>query len=115
MGNSNAGISDLADNIREYIETRIEIIKLETADSGASAVSSMVSWGVIIVIGFLSLLTLSVGASIGIGYMVDNFAIGFFIITGFYILVGLLLYAYRDKWLRKPLANTIIKNLYDNE
>jgi len=116
MGNSSGiSIHDLSENIREYIETRIDIIKLETADSGASAVSSMMSWFVILLIGFLVVLMLTVGTAVGIGYLADNFAIGFFIVTAFYLIVGGMLYFYREKWLRKPFINIIIKNLYDNE
>ena len=115
MGNSSISINDLSDNIREYIETRIDIIKLETADSGASAVSSMMSWSIILLIGFLFVFTLTIGIGIGIGYMADNFAVGFFIITAFYLIVGLLLYFNRTRWLRKPFINIIIKNIYDDE
>ena len=117
MGNSSDSfsINELSENIREYVETRIDLIKLETADSGASAVSSMMSWLVIGLIGFLVVLMATIGAAIGIGYMVENFALGFFIVTGFYLLVGLVLYANRNNWLRKPFINIIIKNLYDNE
>jgi uncharacterized RDD family membrane protein YckC len=116
MGNS-SGISfnNLTDNIREYIETRIDIIKLETADSGASAVSSMMSWFIIVLIAFLVVLTLTVGTAIGIGYLTENFAIGFFVVTGFYLLVGLLFYFNRNKWLRKPFINVVIKNLYSHD
>ena len=115
MGNSSIGINDLAENIKDYVETRIEIFKLETADSGASAVSSLVSWFIILIVGFIFLLMLTIGAAISIGKMVDNYAIGFFAVTGFYLLVILLLYFNRSNWLRKPLINTIIKNVYDNE
>ncbi|MDQ3051487.1 MAG: phage holin family protein [Bacteroidota bacterium] len=115
MGNSSMGINNLADNIKEYIETRIEIIKLETADSGASAVSSLMSWAIIVIVGFLFLFTLSIGSAIGIGYLTENFALGFFIVTGVYLLIGLVLYVNRSNWLRKPLINTIIKNIYDDE
>jgi len=117
MGNSSDSfsLSDLSENIREYIETRIDLIKLETADSGASAVSSMMSWLIIVLVGFLVILMVTIGAAIGLGYLVENFAVGFFIVTGFYLLVGLLLYYNRTKWLRKPFINIIIKNIYDDE
>lgn len=115
MGNSRTGINDLAENIREYVETRIEIMKLETADSGASAVSTMLSWSIIVVVGFIFLMMLTVGTAIGIGYLVENFAIGFFAVTAVYLLIGLLLYFNRTTWLRKPFNNSIIKNLYDDE
>lgn len=112
---SGISLNKLTDNIREYIETRIDIIKLETAESGASAVSSMMSWLIILLVGFLVVLMLTVGMAIGIGYITDNFAVGFFIVTAFYIVVGLLMYNFREKWLRKPFTNVIVKNIYDNE
>ncbi len=115
MGNSRVGLNDLAENIREYVETRIEIIKLETADSGASAVSSMLSWVIIAVIGVIFLMMLTIGTALGIGYLVENFAIGFFAVTGVYLIIGLVLYFNRTVWLRKPFINTIIKNIYENE
>ena len=75
----------------------------------------MMSWFIILLIGFLVILMLTVGAAIGIGYLTENFAVGFFVVTGIYLVIGSLLYIYRNKWLRKPFLNIIIKNLYDNE
>jgi uncharacterized membrane protein YqjE len=116
MENSgSASIHNITGKIRDYIETRIDIVKLETVESGASAVSSMMSWLIILLVGFLIVLTLTVGLAIGIGYLMENFAIGFFIVTAVYLVAGIIVYSYREKWLRKPFSNVIIKNIYDNE
>ena len=112
---SGTSLHKLTDNIREYLETRIDIVKIEAAESGASAVSSMLSWLIILLVGFLVVLMLTVGTAIGIGYMIENYAAGFFIVTAFYLLIGLLLYGYREKWLRKPFSNVIVKNIYNHE
>jgi hypothetical protein len=55
METTKSRINDLAGNIQEYIETRIDIVKLDAVDTGASAASSMVSWALISVIAFITL------------------------------------------------------------
>ena len=72
-------ISDLTGNIREYIETRIDIAKLDAADTVATAASSMASWLAISIAGLFTLLLVTIGGAIAIGYILENFAFGFFI------------------------------------
>jgi len=115
METTKTRISDLTGHIRDYIETRIDIVKLEAVDTGASAASSMVSWAVISILSLITLVLITIGGAIGIGYYMDNFAAGFFIVAGFYLLVALVIYFNRNNWLRKPIVNSIIKNIYEDD
>jgi hypothetical protein len=36
---------------------------------------------------------------------------GFFIVSGFYILVALLLYAFRSTWLKKPIQDKLVRKM----
>jgi hypothetical protein len=112
MGETKTRINNLSGNIRDYIETRIDIIKLEAADTGSSAVSSLASFLLIGIIGLVMLIILSVGLSIGIGYLLENQAAGFLIMAGVYLVTMIILYSNRENWIRKPLINSIIKNIY---
>jgi hypothetical protein len=114
METTETRISDLTGNIREYIETRIDMVKLDAADTVATAASSMASWVAIAIASLFTLLLVTVGGAIGIGYLLDNYAVGFFILAGVYLLIALLVYVYRENWIRKPLINTIVKNIFDN-
>lgn len=107
--------SDLIGNAVDYIETRIQIAKLDAADAGASAASSIFTWIILIIIGAIMLLFFSIGAALGIGYLFENTALGFVITGGVYLLVILMLYNYRKDWLRKPIGNKIIESIYDND
>lgn len=115
METTKTRINDLTGNIREYIETRIDIVKLDAADAGATAASSMASWLVISIFGLLTLFLITIGGAIGIGYLLNNFALGFFILAGFYLLVSAVIYVNRENWIRKPIVNSIVKNIYDND
>jgi hypothetical protein len=107
-------IGDLTGNIREYIETRIDMVKLDAADTVATAASSMASWMAITIAALITLIMVTIGGAIGIGYLLDNLAAGFFILAGAYLLFALLIYFFRDNWIRKPLINSIVKNIFDN-
>jgi hypothetical protein len=36
---------------------------------------------------------------------------GFFVLGGFYILVGVIFQAFKNKWVEEPVSNAIIKKL----
>lgn len=115
MESPQARINDLTGHIREYIETQIAIVKLDAADATASAASSMVSWIAITILGLFTLVLISIGGAIGLGYILESYAAGFFIVAAFYLLVTIILYFNRHNWIRIPLVNVIIKNIYNND
>lgn len=115
MEKSKTHFSDLLGNAVEYLETRIQIAKLDAADAGASAASSIFTWIVLIFVGAIMLLFFSIGAALGIGYLLDNHALGFVITGGVYLIIIVMLYNYRKDWLRKPIGNKIIESIYDND
>ena len=115
METAHERISDLTGNIREYIETRIDIAKLDAADTIATSTSSMAAWLVIGIAFLFCLFLVSTGAAIGVGYMMDNFVAGFFVVAGVYLVIALVLIACRDSWIRKPLINSIVKNIFTND
>lgn len=108
-------IDELSGHIREYIETRIDIVKLDAADTTASAASSMVSWIAVLLVSLLVIMLLTIGGAIAIGMLIDNMAGGFFVMAGAYSIIILILYLFRESWIRKPVLNAIIKNIYDDE
>ncbi|HMT27852.1 MAG TPA: phage holin family protein [Bacteroidia bacterium] len=115
METTKSRINELSGNIREYIETRIDILKLDAADTTASAASTMVSWVAVLIVALLVLLLITLGGAIAIGTLIQNMAGGFFIMAGAYCLIILIIYFNRENWIRKPVLNAIIKNIYDND
>ncbi|MBK6640782.1 MAG: phage holin family protein [Bacteroidia bacterium] len=108
-------LSELLGNAVDYLETRIQIAKLDAADAGASAASSMLTWIILVFASAIMLLFFSIGAALGIGYLLDNHALGFVITGGVYFIAVAMLYSYRKDWLRKPIGNKIIESIYDND
>ena len=111
--NQSSPVESLIDRVKSYVETRIDLLRLKAIDKSSSFLSLVVSLIVVILVGFISLIMLSVGIALLLGDCLGKSYYGFFIVAGFYIIAGLVLYSLRDKWLKTPIANSMIKNLME--
>jgi uncharacterized membrane protein len=94
-----------------YAETKLEIAKLNTAGKTAETISSILSAVAFVSLSAMAIGILSIGVAIWIGALKKQMQYGFFIVGGFYALVALLVYVFRKKLIKKPLANLIIDRL----
>jgi hypothetical protein len=101
-------IESLISKASELAETKAELWKLKTVGKVSETVSSLLSKIAIVILGGIALLILSLGAAFWIGEELDNIYYGFFIVGGFYALAGLLVYAFRNSLIKKPVSNLII-------
>jgi hypothetical protein len=54
---------------------------------------------------------LNIGLGLYLGSMLGKSYYGFFVLTGFYLIIGTLFYLFRNKWIREPISNVIIKKI----
>ena len=109
MKTASEHIENLISATGEYVETKTQLIKYQAIDKISDAVSSVVSSLAVIIAGVFFFLIVNIGLSILIGQSLGQVYYGFFIVAGFYALIGILLYAFRKKWLKKPVANLLIQ------
>lgn len=115
MEGSTGKVQQLISNLKEYAETRLDIMVLNMQDKVADILSSIAS---IIVVGLLSLFIVffsSVGVAWWIGDVFHNPSIGFFSIAGFYLLLAIVIYVNRDNWIKLPIINGLLKKININE
>ncbi len=113
MENQSTPVESLIDRVKSYVETRIDLLKLKAIDKSSSFLSLLISMVVVILISFISIMLLSVGIALLLGDLLGKVYYGFFIVAGFYLITGIALYIYRDKWLKAPIANSMIKKLME--
>ena len=102
-------IESLFANAGEYLENKTELWKLKMIDKTSEAISSVVEKLVVIFIGIIFFLLFNIALALLIGYWLGNSFYGFFILAGFYGIVGLVIHLSRDKFIRTPITNSIIK------
>jgi hypothetical protein len=104
-------ISALLTDTGKYIEAKTELWKLKAADKTTEVAASLASQLVLMCIVFMVLILLSIALSILIGKWLGEIYYGFFIIAGFYALIGLIIYSSRSKIIKTPLYNLIINKI----
>lgn len=111
MEDSKYDIDILLSDAGDYIETRASLWKLKTVDTLSDSVSEIASGlGIISIVG-LFVLIMSIGIALLIGDWLGKNFYGFFIIGGLYGIAGLVCYAFRDRWLKEPVGNMLVRKL----
>lgn len=104
-------IATLFEHAEDYGKTRLKLFKLNAIDKSADVVSSLVSRVAVLIMVALSIIIISIGASIWIGKKLGDSFYGFLIIGGFYAFVALLLHVFRHQWIKYPISNSIIRQM----
>ncbi len=104
-------IEQLYHKAKNYSETSIELYKLEAIDTTADVVSSIAGKAILVLVLAIFSLFLNVGISLYLGKLVGDYYLGFLIVSSFYLILGVLLYAFNKKWVMNPISNLIIEKL----
>lgn len=102
-------------DMKEYAETRFDIAVLNVQDKVAEVLSSMASAIVAVVFLVFIIFFISVGAAWWIGQALENPAAGFFCIAGFYLLVAIVVLMNKEKWIKLPIINALLKKINIHE
>ncbi len=102
-------------NLGKYLETRLDLFYLNASDKASDIISSIAAVCLIAVSMIFVLLFLSIGAAIWIGHSFGETSIGFLIIGLFYLLVAIILFAFRSTFIKMPVINKLLGALYSDE
>lgn len=102
----------LISKLKEYAQIRKDLALMMIADKASHSIASIVSGGILV---FLALLIFFFG-SMALGFylseVIGNTYAGFLIITGFYLLLAILVFVLKEKHIEKPLINKVIKKVF---
>ena len=102
---------ELINKADAYAKTSVELIKLKTVDKVADGTSSFVAWSAVIIALILFFTILNFGVALWLGALLEKIYMGFFIVAGFYAFVAIILFLFRNKWIKKPMNDSMINNM----
>lgn len=108
-------LHDITDNIKEYVETRYELLSLKSADKVSKIGSSL---GMALVIALLSvffLMFLSIAGGIYLSILLDSFILGFLSLAGFYFILIIIFYIIRKNAIINPIRNLLIREMFEDK
>lgn len=92
-------VDSLISNLTGYVETRVEILKIEAKEEISKQASNAIVYGIMVFLFAVVLLFFSVAIALTIGERLGNFA-GFSIVAGVYLIGGVVVMVNREKLIR---------------
>ena len=111
MENQGNAFEGLFNKTTEYLETRVDLMRLKATAKTSELISSLVSRIVIVCIACMVLILISIGFAIWLGTVLNKMYLGFFGVGVFYMLVILVLFLGKNHLMKTPIKDSMIKNL----
>jgi hypothetical protein len=108
-------IEKLVSTVKDYAEERMNLIMLNVQEKTAKAIAGTSSVLLLIVLGVFTLAFLSTALAWFIGQQLGQLYLGFLIVGGVYLLVAILIWINRVKWIGLPVMNAFLKNIADDD
>ncbi len=112
MEDPKSKIEDLLDHVKDYFNTSAELIELKSTQKMATILSSAFSNLIILLFILLFFLFANLAFAYYISTLTGKIYLGFLVVAGGYLFIGIILWAGKDKFLTKPILNGIIKQIF---
>jgi hypothetical protein len=104
-------IDSLLSDAGDFIETRTTLWKYKGIESLADVSGELVAGLALIVFVSFVVILFSIGLALLLGDWIGKSYYGFFIVGGAYSFAALIVYARREKWLKDPFSNMLIRKI----
>ena len=113
MENKTTNVEELFYKLKDYADTRIDLFKLKAISKVSGVLSSVISGVVLVLLFFMVLICITIGFALLIGNALGQIWLGFLIMAGIYIVIGLIMFMSRAKFIKTPISNKFIKEFVD--
>ncbi|RZL33554.1 MAG: phage holin family protein [Pedobacter sp.] len=111
--NKEKDIEDLYQDAKEYIDTRIEYTRLSLVEKGAKIIADLIT-NTTVVIGFvLAFLFASFTLALYLSDVLGSYTKGFGCVAGIYLLLSIIVFLTKDKYIEKVLVNLFIRKYFE--
>jgi hypothetical protein len=108
-------LEGLTDHVKDYVNTRVELTKLRIAEKTSLILGDLIAIGIVAMFFLFVLLFGSIAGAWALSDWIGKPYSGFLIVAGFYLLLGIIVWLARGKFIRFPIMNAIIKKLHKND
>jgi len=101
----------IIEQLKEYVETRIKLAKLEAIDKSTTVFASFITDLIVVVSLILTFLFLSFALAFYLASLFHSYAAGFGCMALIYLIIAIIIILMKDK-LQQPLINLFIKKIF---
>jgi protein-S-isoprenylcysteine O-methyltransferase Ste14 len=110
-----AKVEELADTVKEYVNTRIESVKLNAAEKSSAIIANVLAAVIVALVFVFFIVFASIALSLVLGDWIGKEWAGFLIVACLYLLIGIIVWAARGRIIRLPVMNALIKQLFRDD
>lgn len=110
-----AKAEELAGTVKEYVNNRIESVKLNVAEKSSAIIANLVAGAIAMAVFFFFLLFAGIALSFALGDWLGKTWAGFLIVAMLYLLLGIIIWSARTRLIRLPVMNALIRQLINKE
>ena len=111
MENIATDIELLYKKAEQYSKTSFELLQLNTIDKTSDVISSLSVVISISIIVAMFTLFINIGISLFIVKLLNDYAMGFLLVSGFYFIVAIIVFIFRKTLIKIPIDNLIVSKL----
>ncbi len=114
MEDKESSLDTLIERTENFIKTSKELYRLRAIDKTSEIISGMASWLVIVIIFALFFMILNIGLALWLNEILGKPYYGFFVLSGLYAVLTLIILIFNKRWIKRPIRNSIISQLINN-
>jgi len=104
-------VEELADNLKEYAEIRVEEAKLKIAERSSGLIANLMA-GLLVRVGVvLAIMFAGLAVAVFLGEWWGRMSLGFLALSVIYLIVAWIVWTLRERFIRIPMMNSIMKHL----
>lgn len=107
--NLSENLNEALDDVKDYVNLRMQLIQLNVTEKVSVGLAGLIAGGIALIFFILCFIFGSFALSYLIGNALGSTAAGFGVMSGFYLLVGLIMLKAGKGKLRVTLINSFIK------
>ncbi len=108
-----SSFESLIDSSQAYSKTTLELAKLKGINSTAKVISVLMARLCLLIAIIIFMVIASIGAALWLSEELGKPYYGFFIVSGVYFVLAILLYLFLPKLIKKPFSSLIISEALD--
>lgn len=115
MSSLTENISSFIKDVKAYVETRIDLAKLEAAEKFSALISNATAILVIAALALCFVAFAGIGLSLLIGAWTGKLWLGFLVVSLVYMLKAVIVWKLRERLIRIPVMNHLLKTFFNDD
>jgi len=106
-------VGETSEYARQFAQKQYDYIRLVVAERTAKVASTLVTVIAVTFFAILVIIMLSLTLGFYLGNLMKSYPLGFLTVTGFYLVLALVVYSMRRQIVTNPILTMIIKAMLD--